>query len=172
VNEDTGYFEELSSRGTEALFLCLTVLFLASFGWRMSAVGFDGFGAVFLCLALFFLFYSLNYRKLVIRLTPHSVQLTFGLFGWRIPLQDIEGVRMDDVSIWRIGGAGIHFTSIRRRYRAMFNFLEHPRVVLELKRRKGPVRDIVFSTKRPEEVMRFIRDSLAGSGAAERSPKI
>mgnify|MGYP000900013350 CR=1 FL=1 len=32
----------------------------------------------------------------------------------------------------RYGGAGIHFMSIRGRYRASFNFLEYPRVVIAL----------------------------------------
>jgi hypothetical protein len=39
----------------------------------------------------------------------------------------------------------------------MFNFLEYPRVVLALKQRKGLVRDIAFSTRRPQEVMRLIQ---------------
>jgi hypothetical protein len=157
------YEERLSSRGTEALFVVLTILFLGLFGWRTAARGFDGIAAVLLAFAGFFLFYSLNYRTLRIQITPQTIRLSFGLFTWRIPIRDVESIRPDDVSIWRIGGAGIHFTWIRRRYRAMFNFLEHARVVLGLKRKRGPVRDIVFSTRHPDEIIRLVERSITGS---------
>ena len=41
------------------------------------------------------------------------------------------------------------------RYRASFNFLEYPRVVTAL-RGKRRVRDISFSTRQPDEVLRLI----------------
>ncbi|HML39578.1 MAG TPA: hypothetical protein PKD23_02740 [Bellilinea sp.] len=40
----------------------------------------------------------------------------------------------------------------------MFNFLEYPRVVIQLTIKKGPVRDIAFSTQRPEDVIRLINE--------------
>jgi len=43
------------------------------------------------------------------------------------------------------------------RYRASFNFLDHPRVVVALKHPAGLVRDISFSTRRPEEIIRSVR---------------
>lgn len=33
----------------------------------------------------------------------------------------------------------------------MFNFLEYPRVVLELSKKMGPVRDVAFTTRQPEK---------------------
>lgn len=59
----------------------------------------------------------------------------------------------------RMGGAGIHFMSIRKRYRASFNFLEYPRVVIAFKRKVGPVQDISFSTRQPEKVIRLIQEA-------------
>ena len=103
------------------------------------------------------MFYSLNYRVLTIRLTAETLQLKFGLFVWVIPLSNIEACYPDETSLWRIGGAGIHFTPLRGRYRAIFNFLEHPRLVIALKVRRGPVRDIAFSTRQPDDVRRLIR---------------
>lgn len=41
----------------------------------------------------------------------------------------------------------------------MFNFLEHPRRVVMLKARRGPVRDIAFDTRQPEEVMLLLEQS-------------
>jgi hypothetical protein len=66
----------------------------------------------------------------------------------------------------RMGGAGIHFMSIRKRYRASFNFLEHPRVVIAFKRKAGLVRDISFSTRHPDDVLRRIQEAASATGAA------
>jgi len=65
-----------------------------------------------------------------------------------------------------MGGAGIHFMMIRKRYRASFNFLEYPRVVIALKRKVGPVQDISFSTRRPDDVLRLIREAVSAKKAA------
>jgi hypothetical protein len=64
----------------------------------------------------------------------------------------------------RMGGAGIHFMIIRKRYRASFNFLEHPRVVIALKRNAGLVRDISFSTRRPDDLLRLIKEAVSTKG--------
>ncbi|HSD85562.1 MAG TPA: hypothetical protein VLG46_17000 [Anaerolineae bacterium] len=160
------YEEKLSSNKTAALFLGLTLLFLALAIWRMTTVGLDILAAIFFIFFLFFLFYSLNYRTLVIQLTPESLKLHFGLFTWTIATDNIESCFPDDISLRRIGGAGIHFSSFRGRYRAMFNFLEYPRVVIALKIKKGPVRDVAFSTRRPDEVMHLIQAVTSYQNAA------
>jgi hypothetical protein len=99
-------------------------------------------------------------------LTGESLQLRFGVFRWVVPLDNVEACCPDDVSLWRIGGAGIHFSPMRGRYRAMFNFLEHPRVVVNLKVKKGPVGAIAFSTRRPHEVIRLIRERTTAVGGS------
>jgi hypothetical protein len=161
------YLERLTSGRTEALFVGLALLFALLLAARARGSGLDGWSIVFLCALAFFLFYSLNYRSLTIHLTAEALRLKFGLFTWVIRLSNIEAARLDETSLWRIGGAGIHFTPLRGRYRAMFNFLEYPRVVIALKVSKGPVRDIAFSTRRPEEVLRWIQTEASGRGSEE-----
>jgi hypothetical protein len=134
------------------------MLFLSMLVWRVRVAGIGVVSIVFLCLFGFFLFYWLNYRTLIIRITPVSLVLTFGIFRWTVPLDTIEECHLDDAPMWRIGGAGIHFSRIHGRYRAMLNFLEYPRVVIALRRKRGIVRDIVFSTRQPEEVQRIIQN--------------
>jgi Ca2+/Na+ antiporter len=152
------YREQLSSTRTEALFLALMAVFFILFLWRLHACGLDILAAVFLCLSGVFLFYAVNYRTLVIRLTDESLTLAFGVFAWSVPLKNIEDCRLDDAPFFlRMGGAGIHFLFVQKRYRASFNFLEYPSVVIALKRKAGPVRDISFSTRYPEDVLRAIR---------------
>jgi len=151
------YNEKLSSAKTEILFVVLTLIFLALFVWCWPSAGWNGWTVTFLCFFAFFLFYSLNYRWLKIHLTPDTLQLTFGIFTWRIAISNIKNCYLDEDSLWRFGGAGIHFMWIKGKYRAFFNFLEYPRVVVTFKEKKGPVREIAFSTKEPERVMEIIQ---------------
>lgn len=164
------YQERLSSPRTEALFILLTLVPLAAFAGRVQVVGLDGWSIALLLVAAAFLFYSLNYRTLILLIDPGRLRLRFGLFEWVIPLEDIEACEPDTLTLWRIGGAGIHFTPVGGRYRAMFNFLEHPRLVLALRRKKGPVRDIAFSTRRPAEVLAALQPQLPRSPAPSGEP--
>jgi hypothetical protein len=161
------YTERVSSNRTEALFLVLMLLCLILSAWRMQASGMDTLTVVFFIFFLFFLFYALNYITLIIRVTQEYLELKFGLFTWRVLLAHIENTALDDTSLWRIGGAGIHFSPVHGRYRAMFNFLQYPRVVISLRKKKGPVKDIAFSTRYPEEIMRFIQEAVSKRNAAE-----
>ena len=158
------YDERISSNKTEALFLALTLIFSLLFIWRMSVSGLDALAVVFLCFAGFFLFYSLNYKVLMIQLTSEVLKLTFGIFTWKVPLDNIAECYLDEIPVFmRMGGAGIHFMIIRQRYRASFNFLEYPRVVITFKRKVGPVRDISFSTRQPDQVLQLIRNATSAN---------
>lgn len=158
----THYDERVSSRRTEALFLVLVLLFAALSLRRGSARRAQGarrnrLTTLFAAVSIFFLFYALNYRTLIIQLSPDTVTLRFGIFTWKIAMANVDHSFLDETSLWRIGGAGIHFSPIKGRYRAMFNVLEYPRVVVALKKKHGLVRDIAFSTRQPEQVLAFIR---------------
>lgn len=158
LTDQPAYQERLTSSRTSAQFLFLSLVFLWLGRRRLRARGRGVLGAAFFVLCGMFLFYVVNYRTLVIRLTPEALHLQFGLFRCTIAMGNIASCRLDDVSLWRIGGAGIHFSPMRGRYRAMFNFLEHDRVVVGLKEKRGPVWDIAFSTRRPEWVLCFIQE--------------
>jgi Ca2+/Na+ antiporter len=156
--EEIIYSEKLQSNKTEALFVGLTVVFFLVFMWRMSLGSLDVLGAVFLAFFVMFLFYSLNYRTLVIQISATALRLKFGILSWRVALDNIENCRLDELpTLMRQGGAGIHFMLIRNRYRASLNFLEYPRVVVALKKKIGPVRDISFSTQQPDEIIQVIK---------------
>ena len=167
TNDDLIYDERVTSKRTEVLFLALTILFFMLLIWRVTAGSLDILAAVFFCLFGLFLFYSVNYRTLIILLTAESLKLTFGIFTWTVLLDNVEECRLDDIPVlMRMGGAGIHFMRIRKRYRASFNFLEHPRVVIAFKRKVRLVRDISFSTRRPDDVLRLIQEAVSAKEAA------
>jgi len=168
INGNLTYNEKVSSRWTEALFLALTILFFLLFIWRVTAINLDSIAIIFLGFFVLFFFYSANYRTLVICMTEQSLKLIFGIFTWTIPFENIEQCQLDDnlPILMKYGGAGIHFMMIRKRYRASFNFLEYPRVVIGLKRRVGLVKDISFSTCRPEELIQLIQGVIVSNKAA------
>ena len=93
--DDLIYEERVSSKATEALFLALAALFVLLLIWRFSAVRLDALAVVFVCLSVSFLFYAVNYQTLVIRLTTERLTLRFGLFTWRVPLDNVDACRLE-----------------------------------------------------------------------------
>lgn len=157
--------ERLQSKRTTALFVLLAALFW-SLWLRRKKTGRGGrLNALFSGLSAFFIFYVLNYHTLQLEITPQRICLRFGLFEWSEPLENIENCFVDETSLWRIGGAGIHFSLFAGRYRAMFNFLEYPRIVLGLKHKRGPVREIAFSTRHPGQVISLIEQAKVAASA-------
>jgi hypothetical protein len=150
------YEETLSSGRTEAVFVALSLLFLSFSIWRVVSSGVGGLAIASFTLFALFVFYSLNYNRLSILMNREALVLRFGIFSRTIPWSRIESAFIDGTSLLRIGGAGIHFTMIHRRYRMYWNLLEFPRVVLALTGARGWVRDVAFTTRRPREVLTVI----------------
>jgi hypothetical protein len=166
MTNDTLYKEKLSSRVTEGLFIGLCVVFLALSIWMLARGGSAFLRILFIVLFIFFLFYAFNYRILVTRITAQWIKLQFGVFSWTIPRSNIQAVEYDDPPLLaKYGGAGIHFIVVRGRYRASFNFLEHSRVIVSLKRKVGPVADISFSTRHPDEIIRLLQPAGEAPGS-------
>lgn len=161
ANQPVLYSERLNSNKTLALFVFLTGLFAGLALWRIAAAGFDGWAILLAALSLVFLFYVFNYRTLLTTLTAADLTLKFGVFRWRIPLDNVAACRLDHIAgFMYYGGAGVHFMMVEKRYRASFNFLEYPRVVIALTRKSGPVQDISFSTQYPEELIRQVNAAI------------
>jgi hypothetical protein len=167
MNRDRLYIERVTSDRTEALFIVLAILSVSLFAWRLRGAAWDSWNTLFFSLFALFVFYALNFRTLIIQLGQGALKLTFGIFSWTVPFENIDDCRFDEIpAVMWWGGAGIHFMFIRKRYRASFNFLEHPRVVVAFKKSVGPVRDISFSTRRPDDVLQFLRRAVSESKAA------
>jgi hypothetical protein len=163
------YEERVTSGRTEVAFIGLAIASLAVFVARVTTSGVGILAWFFLLVSCFFIFYAANYRVLVISERPEALELRFGLFKWSVPWGSVEEWAQDDVSLWRIGGAGIHFTPIRGRYRVFLNFLEHPRVVLNVSGRRRIVRAVAFSTRRPADVLALVAARVSEQGAAGRN---
>lgn len=153
------YLERISSVRTQMLFLVLSLLCGLLGAWRIIASGFDTLAVILVCLAGIFLFYTFNYRTLVIQITAETLKLRFGVFTWTERLDNIASCALDQLAwLQEFGGAGIHFMTMRQRYRASFNFLEYPRVVVALKQKRGLVCDLSFSTRQPEQIIKQLQE--------------
>lgn len=130
------------------------------FVWRVGVAGSQALTIVFLSLSVVFLFYVLNYRRLKIHITSDTLTLRFGIFTWTVPYSNIADIALDDdlPVLMKYGGAGIHFFTFNRRYRASFNFLEFSRVVVVFRKPKGLVQELSFSTRRPDEIIQIIQN--------------
>jgi len=165
MKENLIYEERLSSRRTLSLFVGLTLLFFCLMFWRWDSAGLEILAVILLCFFVFFLFYSVNYRVLKIRLTPQELTLRFGVFSWTIQTENMAACRLDEIpTLKKYGGAGIHFMIVEGRYRASFNFLEYPRLVIEFRQKMGLVQAISFSTRWPDELLRLIREFVLAEG--------
>lgn len=161
MNNELLYDEILTSKKTLMLFLILTGAFFVLFLWQYLTRGYHFLSALLLFFFFFFLFYAINYRKLEIRITQAMLTLKFGLFTWRVPVENIAAYKLDKIpALAYLGGAGIHFMFVKGRYRASFNFLEYPRVVLTFKNKIAPIQDISFSTQEPESVIQKLDEAI------------
>ena len=157
------YMERVISNKTSFLFIAFTVLFFALSLWRFISDGFNVLTGVFIFFSIFFLFYTINYRTLVIELTDESLKLSFGVFKWTIPINNILDCQLDDnlPLFMKYGGAGIHFIFIKKKYRASFNFLEYPRILISLKKKSGLVRYLSFTSTNPDMLMQQIQAAIS-----------
>ena len=154
------YHEKVQSSKTSLLFIILTIIFAALFAWRASAVGFRFIPILYLFVGVFFFLYVLNYRSLTITISENDIFLKFGIIQWRTMLENIQSCELDDSpDIIKYGGAGVHFAFVKRIYRAYFNFLEHPRVLITFINKQGPVQALVFTTRQPAEVIKIINSN-------------
>ena len=83
------YSEKIRSNKTSLLFGILAVIFFALFAWRYSVVGFRFVPGLYAFLGLFFYVYVINYCELKITMTDQTLQLKFGLIGWRTDINNI-----------------------------------------------------------------------------------
>ena len=155
--DESIYTEKLQSNLTTGLFVVLALVFLALFGWRVTTVGWKFTPVLFLFLGVFFLFYVFNYRTLQIQVSQEVLSLKFGLVRWRTELKNIQEFNLDDPPLWiKYGGAGVHFAMVMGIYRAFFNFLEGPRILISFKEKQGPVQALSFSTRQPELILELL----------------
>jgi hypothetical protein len=163
TDEDTHYEESLPfpliTVVTAVIFL-IALLMLVLFVIQLIAgpIGNnpapDWFYLVMFVLMAATTFLVANFRVLVIRITGQSVTVAYGMIKRTIPWGDIEFGFGDESPVFRYGGWGARIARIEGRWRLAFNVIGAPGVVLRL--RKGRVREFMFSTKNPQQVLDIV----------------
>ncbi len=112
----------------------------------------------FLIMFIIFFLLTLNFARLIIRISFQSVTVGYGIIKKRIPLENIEDCEIDKTPAIRYGGAGIRTTRINGEWVLVYNVVGGARCVLKLK--EGRYKKFVFSTKNPEEIVNVIKGQL------------
>ena len=153
------YNEKVRSNKTSLLFVLLAMIFFALFGWRFSVVGFRFIPGLYVFIGLVFCFYVINFRELEISITDQKLQLKFGVIAWSSNIENIKSIIRYDPPFWiKYGGAGVHFAMVDGDYKAFYNFLEYPRVMVGFHQKQGWVQSLVFTTRQPDKILQIMED--------------
>ncbi|MEJ5293311.1 MAG: hypothetical protein WHS82_06910 [Candidatus Methanosuratincola sp.] len=102
---------------------------------------------------------TLNFSRLSIRATLEGISIGFGRIRTSFRWEQIEDCYMDRASALRYGGFGIRGGRFEGKNRIVYNITNAPRLVLRVKGAKYD--EFVFSTKKPDELMRVIKSQIA-----------
>lgn len=111
-------------------------------------------------LTLFLLAVTLNFAALTIRLTTGGISVGYGIIRLSIPWSNVADCYQDKASTVWYGGFGIRLGLVNGKWRLVYNTIGNPRVVI--RKRQGKVQEFVFSTRNSDEVMRTIKERIAG----------
>ena len=105
-------------------------------------------------MALFLLVITINFLRLTIKIDSEGLTVGYGLLKSKISWDRVKDCSLDeDSTLWY----GIRLGRADGKWRTIYNVIviRGPRVVVSLK--EGRIREVVFSTKNPEEVMEKIQ---------------
>ncbi len=162
MDSDYIYEEKIFAKLIGGLFGALSVIMLIMLIYRitMGPLGEDPAPTTFfLIMFIIFLLLTLNFSRLIIRISFQYITVGFGIVKKRIPWEIIEDCEIDKTSVLKCGGAGIRAARIKGEWVLVYNVVGGSRCVLKLK--EGRFGKFVFSTKNPEEVVNVIRGQLA-----------
>lgn len=154
------YEEKILSKGITGIFAIVTagLLFALVYQILIGSIGTYSAPNWFLLLMfLLFLGVTINFSRLIIKMTPRSVDVGYGIFKHKIHWENVEDCYLDDALTI---GWGIRIGRVKGKWRLVYNVIGAPRVVLSLK--KGRFREFVFSTKKPEEVINVVKQQIGG----------
>lgn len=155
----TIYEEKITSKWIVAILICATgsMLFLLGYQVLVAPIGTPTVLTWFyLIMFLLFLGLTFVFSRLIIKMTPSSISVGFGPLKYVILWQNVEDCFLDETSELKYGGSGIRMTRVEGKSRIVYSIVGGPRVVLSLK--EGRYKELAFSTRHPQEVMKVIKE--------------
>ena len=153
------YEEKIFSKWITAILAPVTALMFFLLGYQILVAPVGSNPAptwILLILSLLFLGITMIFSRLVIKITPGSVTVGYGIFKHTIPWDNIENCFLDESSAVKYGGSGIRIAKIEGKLRLVYSVIGGPRVVLSLK--EGRYQELAFSTRNPGEITRIIKE--------------
>lgn len=156
------YEETIHWRMITALSIFFSGLMVGSIYFALSTNDEDAFVAIIVMAIVLAIMAAvmLTFSKLSITITGDGVRVGFGRIIKKFPWEAISGCYQDDASAIRYGGYGIKGGKHKGKTRMVFNVTNAPRVVLVVKGAKFD--EFVFSTRRPDEVIRVTSSQMKG----------
>ncbi len=154
------YEERIVSKVIAITFLLITVLMLILFIYLLSLPG-EGTGWVvlfYLILIVILIFIGVNFSVFTIRVTPDNLLLYFGIFKKRIDWRAIEKCEIVNIPWTKFGGIGIRISKIEGNMALAYIVEKAPKIILYLRGQKYKM--LIFSTKRPDELLNIIKQKV------------
>jgi hypothetical protein len=107
-------------------------------------------------LGLLFLVITINFSRMIIRITPEFVSVKYGISRQKVSWENIQKCYLDKSSALAYGGSGIRIAKVEGKKRIVYSVVGGPRVVISLK--KGTYDELAFSTRNPDEVIKVIEE--------------
>jgi hypothetical protein len=162
MNSDYIYEEKVFAKIIGGMLGAVTVMMVIILIWQVMFTSLDEvewLPILFITMFFLFLFLTLTFSRLIIRVSFQGVTVSFGIIKKSIPWENIEGIEIDETSAIKYGGAGIRTARIKGEWVLVYNVIGGPRCALRLK--EGRFKRFVFSTKNPEEVVNVIKGQMA-----------
>lgn len=150
------YDEEVSSYWISGILGAVALLFLAFEVRRSTMTPLAPPAGLFPVMFLLFLALALSFRRLTIRITSDGVGVTYAFFRYNVAWDDIIDVTVDETSAFWYRGYGVRLARGRDGWVLVFSTIGPSRVMLALQGRWFS--RFVFSTRRPDEVVKLVRE--------------
>jgi len=152
------YEEDVSSYWISGILGAVALLFLTLEVQRSMMAPLTLPAGLFPVMFLLFLVLALSFRRLTIRITSEGVSVTYTLFRYDVAWDDIVDVAVDERSGFWYRGYGVRLARGRDGWVLVFSTIGPARVTLVLRGRWFS--HFVFSTRRPEEVVKLVRERM------------
>ncbi len=151
------YEESIFAKWLTSILALVTIVFFLMLLYQILAKSTSGqftYPWFLFLMFLLFLGFTINFRKLVIKMKPDEISVNYGIFKRIIKWENIKKCYVDEDSSLGYGGWGIRIGSGKEGLRLVYNLIGRPRIVLSLK--KGKFREFVFSTAHPQKVIEIV----------------
>lgn len=151
------YEERILLKWTTSMLAIFTIIFLFLMLYQIvmePVVTHPALHWFFLLMILLFLVVTINFNRLIIRISSQFISVGYGLIKYTIPWENVNKCYLDESSTITYGGWGIRLAKVKGKRRLAYIVLGESRIVLSLKR--GRFNEFVFSTKSPEEVIKIV----------------